>query len=176
MAAVFALEHPFCWESNPGWALRGAARPDAVLVLRSLPAGALLACSVTSPEAGGQERRRCSIAEMRKLEDREQTRYSGVMTKADRKRKLGPSPPLPASPQDPRGPAVKERPCPGHGRCLPAPRAACPSSPFSRGPRADPSLTHKSRERGCRGSERAAPAGGILRGHQSSTPSLRLCE
>ena len=52
---------------------RGAACPDAVLLLQSLPAGALLSRSVTSPETGGQEGRHCSIAEMRKLEDREQT-------------------------------------------------------------------------------------------------------
>lgn len=74
MAAVFVLEQPYFGESNPGWALRGAARPDAVLLLQSLPAGALLSCSVTSPETGGQEGRRCSIVEMRKLEDTEQTR------------------------------------------------------------------------------------------------------
>ena len=73
VAVVFVLEQPFCGESNPGWALRGAACPDAVLLLQSLPAGALLSRSVTSPETGGQEGRHCSIAEMRKLEDREQT-------------------------------------------------------------------------------------------------------
>ena len=54
MAAVSELEQPFRVESNPGWVHRGAARSDAVLLLRPLPAGTLLARSVASPGTGGR--------------------------------------------------------------------------------------------------------------------------